>query len=321
MTGPILPPCLSIFGTLPSETLTGPKTNSSGGYLDWSHALKRASTPLARTCTLNTSKNALARSSADASIAALLTRSKARDQLKRLRGRLIKAIDNDRRRGLVTRNVAELSVVPAVSPKLTPRRAARVLSVEDLGSLLTSTDGAVGVLIDLSGRHGLRPAEARGLRWSRVDLENATIRIDAQINRRNEITKAKTKRAYRTIQVDAETVNRFADWQVSQEYAEREAGPAWSGNTQDLIATTAFGTSINQRNVHRSLRQVSRRLDLEPAVAAYDLRHTAITFQVERGHSIHQIADWAGTSESMIINVYRHKLTEVSNLGPSNHQE
>jgi hypothetical protein len=32
-----------------------------------------------------------------------------------------------------------------------------------------------------------------------------------------------------------------------------------------------------------------------PAVSGYDLRHTAITFQVEKGHSVHQIADWAGT--------------------------
>jgi integrase len=55
------------------------------------------------------------------------------------------------------------------------------------------------LLIDLSGRHGLRPAEARALRWSRVDLEARTLRIDAQINRRIEIVKAKTKRSVRTI--------------------------------------------------------------------------------------------------------------------------
>ena len=92
---------------------------------------------------------------------------------------------------------------------------------------------------------------------------------------------------------------------------------AWSGNVQDLIVTTAFGTAVNQRNVHRSLATACKRAGIVPAVSGYDLRHTAITFQVERGYPVHQIADWAGTSERMIIDVYRHKLTDVIDLGPS----
>jgi integrase len=95
------------------------------------------------------------------------------------------------------------------------------------------------------------------------------------------------------------------------------AGPAWIGDDYDLVATTAFGTAINQRNVHRSLATACKQLGIEPAISGYDLRHTAITFQVERGHTVHQIADWAGTSERMILDVYRHKLDDVSDLGPS----
>ena len=54
-----------------------------------------------------------------------------------------------------------------------------------------------------------------------------------------------------------------------------------------------------------------------PAISGYDLRHTAITFQVEKCYPVHQIADWAGTSERIIIDVYRHKMTDVIDLGPS----
>jgi integrase len=60
----------------------------------------------------------------------------------------------------------------------------------------------------------------------------------------------------------------------------------------------------------------SERADVHPAVSGCDLRHTAITFQVEKGYPVHQIADWAGTSER-IIDVYRHKLTDATDLGPA----
>lgn len=87
-----------------------------------------------------------------------------RDQLKRLRGRLVKVLENDRRRGLVVRNVADLSVVPEVSAALVPRRPRRALSPDELARLIEASSGVATVLIDLSSRHGLRPAEARALR-------------------------------------------------------------------------------------------------------------------------------------------------------------
>ncbi len=111
--------------------------------------------------------------------------------------------------------------------------------------------------------------------------------------------------------------SRLDMWRSEQEQMRDHAGLAWSGDPQDLVVTTAFGTAINQRNVHRSLALACRRAGIEPAVSGYDLRHTAITFQVEKGYPVHQIADWAGTSERMIIEVYRHKLTDVLDLGPS----
>ncbi len=49
----------------------------------------------------------------------------------------------------------------------------------------------------------------------------------------------------------------------------------------------------------------------------YELRHTAVTLQAEAGHSAWAIADWAGTSERMIADVYRHKLMDASPLDPA----
>jgi integrase len=239
----------------------------------------------------------------------------ARPQLRRLRRNLIRVIANDLRRGLVARNVAELSVIPDESPGLVPRREARALPYDELQRLLAAATGATAVLIDLSGRNGLRPAEARALRWSRVNLDQLTLRVDAQMNRRNEVAKAKTRRSQRTIRIDSRTATLLSEWSDHQSAAGAYAGPAWSGNVDDLVATTERGTAINQRNVHRSLVQASRRAGIAP-VSGYDLRHTAITLQVERRRPLHLIADWAGTSERMIMDVYRHKIEDVSDLGP-----
>jgi integrase len=62
---------------------------------------------------------------------------------------------------------------------------------------------------------------------------------------------------------------------------------------------------------------LSKGLGIKPVVAPYELRHTAITRQCEAGHSTREIADWAGTSERMINEVYRHKLVRLSPLGPA----
>lgn len=195
----------------------------------------------------------------------------SRPQLRRLRRKLIRILENDQRRGFVSRNVAELTVIPEESPELVGRRKARAISSAEAAQLIDVTSGVLVVLIDLSGRNGLRPPEAHGLRWSRVDLCARTLRVDAQMNRKNEIVKAKTSRSYRTIRLDRASVGRLATW---------------------------------------------RRLQQEQEISAYDLRHTAIALRVERGLPPYQIADWAGTSERMIADVYRHKLDAVTDLGP-----
>ena len=48
----------------------------------------------------------------------------------------------------------------------------------------------------------------------------------------------------------------------------------------------------------------------------YELRHSAITFQIDAGHETWQVSDWAGTSGRMIEDIYRHRLQTVSEIGP-----
>ncbi len=238
-----------------------------------------------------------------------------RPELRRLRQKLVRIIENDERRGFVTRNVAALAVIPDESPDRVPRREPRAIPLDEIERLIAAVPEPINVFVDLIGRNGLRPAEARGLRWNRVDLDEATVRIDAQMNRDNELAKAKTKRSYRTIRVDDRTVARLQSWQATQSTWQAAAGPAWTTQPEPLVVSTRFGTAMSQRNTHRSIVTGCKKADISPSISAYDLRHSAITLQVERGHPAHKIADWAGTSERMIADVYRHKLDVVTDLG------
>ena len=97
------------------------------------------------------------------------------------------------------------AVIPDESPNRVPRRKPRAIPLDEIERLIAAVPQPINVFVDLIGRNGLRPAEARGLRWNRVDLDEATLSIDAQMNRENQLTKAKTKRSYRTIRVDNHT--------------------------------------------------------------------------------------------------------------------
>ncbi len=63
---------------------------------------------------------------------------------------------------------------------------------------------------------------------------------------------------------------------------------------------------------------MSTKLGFDPPLIPYDLRHTAITLQSgsKLGYSDWELADWAGTSERMINEVYRHRTDRVVPVRP-----
>lgn len=233
-------------------------------------------------------------------------------QLRRVRSFLVRALRNDMRLGFVARNVAELSEVPASDVETRPRRA---LTVDELGQLRTGAPGLVAVVIELLGRYGLRPAEARALLWSAVDRDKGLLGVGPRLNRDNERIGPKTRAAVRSLRLAPDTLDLLDLWREEQARHQVEAGAAWVDC--GLIATTALRTPLDFYLVSQSLQRLSDNVGVSPSVSPYELRHTAITLQPEAGHSAWAIADWAGTSERMIADTYRHKLTDTSPLDPA----
>ncbi len=212
----------------------------------------------------------------------------------------------------MTKNVAELAVLPALdnAQSGTDRRA---LTRVELGRLLRLAKGASLILIDLSGRNALRPAEARVIQWRNLDLDSGLLRITNQMDASGRLAAVKTRDSARTIRLDDNSIGRLDQWRDLQ-HRQATRAPRWC-NTDGLVVTSLAGTAIERNNFARSLHQLCERADIEP-IRPYELRHTAISHQADRGRSSWEIADWAGTSERMISDVYRHQLTQISALTP-----
>ncbi|MEM9615682.1 MAG: hypothetical protein AAF962_23110 [Actinomycetota bacterium] len=79
--------------------------------------------------------------------------------------------------------------------------------------------------------------------------------------------------------------------------------------------TTQYGSPHDGSNLRKSLWRRCDTAALDDYLP-YELRHTAITFQLDQGAEIWEVADWAGTSERMIELIYRHRTSRVSKLAP-----
>jgi len=208
-----------------------------------------------------------------------------RSSLRRIRSTLVAAIKNDMRLGLLSRNVADLSVMPAGLSEKAERRA---LTIEELNRMCETATGTTAILVDLIGRNGLRPSEARAVGWEFLDLEALTLTVRAQLSNKAEFVEPNTRKAYRTIRIDQTTADKLRRWREHQVDQRATAGHYWQN--LDLVAATSSGRPIQRNNLGRSIRSVCLKVEIDPLVTPYELRHTAISIQADAGHPAFQIA-------------------------------
>ena len=108
------------------------------------------------------------------------SRTMSAETVRRIRRFLINALRNEMRLGNLNRNVADLSVMPDIENRRaisesdngdSSMSGRRTLSYDEYRRLWQVARFPLRVVVDLCGRNGLRPSEARALRWSCVDLK------------------------------------------------------------------------------------------------------------------------------------------------------
>src|SRR5215218_2937295 len=137
---------------------------------------------------------------------------------------------------------------------------------------------------------GLRQGEALGLKWSDIDLDAGTLRVNRQLQRvRRDGDRSGTlifsepkNASRRTIDLPQRALEALRTHRKRQMEEQLRAGAAWADNG-GLVFTTTIGTPVEAQNiVNRHFKPLLKRVDL-PDIRWHDLRHTYATLLLARG--------------------------------------
>lgn len=236
-----------------------------------------------------------------------------------LRKAIADAVDDER----VKRNVLLLVDAPRVDKQefvpLTKDEAARLL--------VEAADDRLWVYWLVVLALGLRRGEGLGLRWSQIDFEAGTVRLEKSVQRlRGEKDATTGKRRGKLVEKSLKTVASQATVAVPKtaltaltehrkaQAADRLAAKVWVD--PDLVFCTGLGTPLEPRNVNRSWYALTKRAGVrqgeEKGIRLHDLRHATATFLFAEGADVKLIqsvlrhARTATTSD-----LYTHVLAEV----------
>ena len=205
------------------------------------------------------------------------------------------AMDLAREQKLITANPAEGCALPRLE-----HREMQTLSVEQLQSFLREAkDSGVFELYYLELATGLRRGELLGLKWEDIDLERGDLRVRRQIARINgEVVEAplKTKNAYRTLPLAADTID------VLKAQRKKAGDSPW-------VFPSPTGGPISPDSVLHMLHRVLKRAGL-PRVRFHDLRHTFATLALQNGVDVKTLSGMLGHfSAGFTLDTYAHVTT------------
>ena len=200
-----------------------------------------------------------------------------------------------REQNLIIGNPAEGCALPRLE-----HREMKTLPVEQLQSFLREAkDSDVFELYYLELATGLRRGELLGLKWEDIDLERGDLRVKRQIARINgEVVEAplKTKNAYRTLPLAADTID------VLEAQKKKAEDSPW-------VFPSPTGDPISPDSVLHMLHRVLKRAGL-PRVRFHDLRHTFATLALQNGVDVKTVSGMLGHfSAGFTLDTYAHVTT------------
>ena len=228
---------------------------------------------------------------------------------------LVRAIRHAEADDLVGRNVAALVRRPAGNEG----RPSKALSVEQAQALLRAAaeerpDGAPHPLhayVVLLLTTGLRPEEARALRWDHVDLDAGTVAVWRSDRAGGDTKTPRSRRTLRLAQVAADALRQRKAAQAADRL---KAGEVWQDT--GLVFTTTIGTMLDQHNIRRGFRQITRAADLGDEWVPRELRHTFVSIMSAGGVPVEEIARLTGHQQTSTTElVYRRELRPVIATG------
>ncbi len=155
---------------------------------------------------------------------------------------------------------------------------------------------------------GMRRGEVLGLRWTDVDLEARTVRVQStRIRYRSTIATStpKTARGNRTIAVGPAIVAALRAWKRQQTSERLLIGEAWS-DVDGLVVTNIDGSAPNPEAFSNLFADLARRAGL-PVIRLHDLRHSYATAALAAGVPVKVVSQRVGHADvGVTLKGYAH---------------
>src|ERR671921_2813483 len=137
----------------------------------------------------------------------------------------------------------------------------------------------------LSLTMGLRMGEALGLKWSDIDLDAKTLRVNRQLQRIRDggglVFSERKNASRRTIDLPQRALEALWSQRKRQLEEQLRGGAKWQDH--GLVFASSKGTPMDAQNiVNRYFKPILRRAGL-PEIRWHDLRHTCATLLLGRG--------------------------------------
>jgi integrase len=231
---------------------------------------------------------------------------------------LVRAIRHAETDNLVGRNVAALVRPPAGQDG----RPSKALTLDQARALIDAAAGRRGggadagpyrlhAYVVLLLMTGIRPEEARALRWDHLDLDAGTVAIWRSDRAGGD---TKTARSRRTLKLPEIALTALRERRAAQATDRLRAGELWQDS--GLVFTTTIGTMLDQHNIRREFRQITKAARLGEGWVPRELRHTFVSIISAGGVPVEEIARVAGHRQTSTTElVYRRELRPVITTG------
>jgi integrase len=235
---------------------------------------------------------------------------------------LVRAIRHAEAGDIAGRNVAALIRPPAGRQG----RPSKALTVDQAHALVIAASGGrraedrrredhepyrLHAYVVLLLTTGLRPEEARVLRWDHLDLEAGTVAVWRSDRAGGD---TKTPKSRRTLKLPLIALEALRERRAIQAAERLQAGESW--HDDGLVFTTAIGTMLDQHNIRREFRQITKAAGLGTDWVPRELRHTFVSIMSAGGIPVEEIARVVGHKQTSTTEVvYRRELRPVIATG------
>jgi integrase len=219
------------------------------------------------------------------------------------------ALNQGMRWGLVGRNVATLASAPGQPQR--EQHPPTAEQVQDLIASASSIDPLFGLYVRVVAATGMRRAEACGLRWSDVDLDAGTLRIERSHLSLPGITgdrPTKTRTA-RTVMLDPGTLQELrAGWRRAREVARFGGLGDEQRISEYVFSSDPTGQTAWRGDVVTARWNRARRLAGVEGVRLHDLRHWQATQLLDAGVPVPTVAARLGHADgTTTMRIYAHR--------------